>query len=93
MTCMSCTRPGAHNARRRPPSFAVRAANLIRAAWRAYWDWSARRTTVMILRSLDRRTLHDIGINPSEIESLVNGCGDDRRQRYDAAWPWRSGGA
>jgi uncharacterized protein YjiS (DUF1127 family) len=94
MTCMSFTRPGPQTAPRRPPTVAAAALSLVRTAWRAYWDWSARRTTVMILRSLDRRTLHDIGINPSEIESLVNGCRDgDRRRRYDAAWPWRSGGA
>lgn len=93
MICMSCTRPG-EEAGRSPRSLTPigRTGALIRKAWRSYWDWRARRVTVLLLSSLDRRTLHDIGIEPSEIESLVYGCGD-RRRRYDAAWPWRSGGA
>jgi hypothetical protein len=45
----------------------------------------------MILQSLDDRTLRDIGISPSEIESLAQ-CGGDRRRRYDAGWMGRSGG-
>jgi uncharacterized protein YjiS (DUF1127 family) len=92
---MTCTQPAPPAVRRRAALTlaAARAATSVRTAWRAYWNWRARKATILILSSLDRRTLHDIGINPSEIESLVNGCGDDRRQRYDAAWPWRSGGA
>jgi hypothetical protein len=30
----------------------------------------------------------DIGISPSEIESIVH-CAVDRRRRYDANWLWR----
>ena len=45
----------------------------------------------MLLSSLDARTLHDIGVSPSEIESLVR-CGGSHRRRYDAAWLWRNGG-
>jgi uncharacterized protein YjiS (DUF1127 family) len=63
-------------------------APLVRRAWRAYWAWRARRVTVMLLQSLDDRTLHDIGISPSEIESLVH-CPIGRRRRYDASWLWR----
>jgi uncharacterized protein YjiS (DUF1127 family) len=69
-------------------SLARRTAGLVRKAWRAYWDRRARKVTVLLLSSLDRRTLHDIGVNPSEIESLVQCC-DDRRRRYDAGWIWR----
>ena len=50
--------------------------------WRAYLDRRARRATVRILHSLDARTLKDIGVNPSEIESLVYGR-SDRVRRYD----------
>ena len=71
-----------------PPSAAMRRTGLARRWWHAYWSWHARRATVLILRSLDQRTLHDIGIDSSEIESLVYGS-SDRRRRYDAAWPWR----
>jgi uncharacterized protein YjiS (DUF1127 family) len=88
MTCITCPPTSAPAVRRRPLTLAARAASLVRTGWRAYWDWRARKATILILHSLDRRTLHDIGISPSEIESLVR-CGDDRRRRYDATWPWR----
>jgi uncharacterized protein YjiS (DUF1127 family) len=81
-TCMCHTPPAADDAR---------ASGLIRKAWRAYWDWRARRVTVMLLSSLDARTLRDIGISPGEIEALVN-CSQGRRRRYDASWLWRCGG-
>jgi uncharacterized protein YjiS (DUF1127 family) len=84
-TCMSSTRPAA--AADRVPSLPARASSLLRRAWRVYWERRARRATIMILHSLDCRTLRDIGISPSEIESLVQ-CGGDRRRRYDAGWLW-----
>jgi uncharacterized protein YjiS (DUF1127 family) len=91
MTCTSFIRQTAL-APQRPLGFSARAARLVRRAWHAYWDWRARKATVFILRSLDCRTLHDIGIHPSEIESMVYGGDRDRCRRYDAIWPWRSGG-
>lgn len=87
-TCMSQTTPPAARARR-GPSLVVRAAGLLCKGWHAYWDWRARKITILILSSLDRRTLHDIGVTPGEIETLVQG--NDGRRRYDAAWLWRSG--
>ena len=87
MKCMSCTRPAGEAG---PPfTLVVRASALMRGAWRAYWEWRARKVTILLLRSLDQRTLHDIGIAESEIESLVCG-GNDRCSRYDATWPWQS---
>jgi uncharacterized protein YjiS (DUF1127 family) len=85
---MTCTRPPGDGAAGQP-TVAARAAKFIRNGWRAYWNWRARKATVLLLRSLDPRTLHDIGIAPREIESVVHG-GCDRRRRYDATWPWRS---
>lgn len=84
---MTCTQLTAVPFRRRS-TLAIRGLGIVKGWWHAYWDWRARKATILILRSLDCRTLHDIGIHPSEIESLVN-CRGDRRQRYDAAWPWR----
>jgi len=73
-----------------PPARANRAPSLAGRWWRAYWDWRAREATIVILRSLDERTLRDIGINASEIASCVYGQGGDRRRAYDESWPWRS---
>ena len=73
-----------------PSTLKVRIAAMARRGWRAYWERRARRATVLILCSLDDRTLRDIGISPSEIELCVYGRGNDRRRRYNASWPWRS---
>ncbi|HKB42527.1 MAG TPA: DUF1127 domain-containing protein [Gemmataceae bacterium] len=90
--CMSCARPADEaGASSRLSTLAARAGALVRKAWRTYWDWRARQVTILILQSLDCRTLHDIGIAPGEIRSLVHGAGD-RCRRYDAAWPWRPSG-
>lgn len=72
--------------------------NWARHAWRRYWMRRAQRATVLILQSLDDRTLRDIGISPSEIESCVNGEIAGRRRPYcfvadqppQAARCWRS---
>ena len=88
MTCTTTACPNAGTISSPPAADARPAAGLLRRAWRAYWAWRARRATVMLLQSLDDRTLHDIGISPSEIESLVH-CPDHRRRRYYASWLWR----
>lgn len=72
------------------PTLRARAVALIRHGWRTYWERRARRATVLILHSLDERTLHDIGITPSEIESCVYSGNGDRLRRYNETWPWRS---
>jgi uncharacterized protein YjiS (DUF1127 family) len=61
-------------------------SRLVRHAWHGYWDWRAKRMTVHILRSLDERTLRDIGISPGEICSVVYGGAGDRRRRYQERW-------
>ena len=99
MSRMSCTQANVVGAlsddgdRRIAPLAAGGIGSLVAKVWRAYWDWRVKRTTILILRSLDRRMLHDIGIDPSEIESLVHDPGQDRRRRHDATRPWCSGGA
>ncbi len=49
--------------------------------WEAYWTRRAKRAAVALLRGLDDRILHDIGIDRSEIESVVYGKGADRLVR------------
>jgi uncharacterized protein YjiS (DUF1127 family) len=75
------------------PRLAGRIGSSIAKWWRAYWEWRTTRATVLVLRSLDRRTLHDIGVDPSEIESLAHDAGKDRRRHGYAARPWHGGGA
>lgn len=58
-----------------------RVRDALRSAWRAYWRRRAKRAT-QFLQSLDDRTLKDIGIDRSEIDSVVYGARDrstDRR--------------
>jgi uncharacterized protein YjiS (DUF1127 family) len=76
--------------RGRAVSPATRVGAVARRAWRFYWERRAQRATVLILSSLDERTLRDIGLARSEIESCVYGGDNDRLRRYHATWPWRS---
>jgi uncharacterized protein YjiS (DUF1127 family) len=73
------------------PRPGVGPAGLARRWWRTYWDWRARELTVHILCSLDSRTLRDIGVDPSEIDSYVHSRRRDRRRQYDTSWLWRRG--
>ena len=57
---------------------ARKVAGLTRRAWSGYWTRRAERATVAILQSLNDRTLKDIGLDRSEIESVVYGPGDRR---------------
>jgi uncharacterized protein YjiS (DUF1127 family) len=59
-----------------------RAAAVVRHGWQAYWRRRAQRATVALLQSLDQHALHDLGIDRSEIESVVYGVPVERRQRY-----------
>jgi uncharacterized protein YjiS (DUF1127 family) len=54
------------------------------AWWEGYWTRRAQAATVALLRGLDDRVLHDIGINRSEIESVVHTRGADRLVRCRA---------
>ncbi len=49
----------------------LRVAGAVKVVWVEYWRRKAERDTVLVLRSLDDRTLKDIGIDRSEIESVV----------------------
>jgi len=62
---------------------ASRLATIIAHLWKAYWEYQASRATVVMLRSLDDRTLADIGLTRSEITFVVFG-GTARPRPYDA---------
>jgi uncharacterized protein YjiS (DUF1127 family) len=57
--------------------------NGLKKLWSAYWLHRRQRTTMLLLQSLDARTLQDIGIDRSEIRSVVHSLyrGGDRRSR------------
>lgn len=58
--------------------------------WVRFRTWQARRQTARSLSALDTRTLMDIGISRSEIDSLIYEPNRNRRRRYDPDW-WRKG--
>ena len=74
------------SARSRQASHAQGLGSLLRSWWDAYWAHRAQRATVLMLRSLDAHTLHDIGLDRSEIESVVYGRRGDRRLGYEHNW-------
>jgi uncharacterized protein YjiS (DUF1127 family) len=68
----------------------ARLAALARRGWHAYWQRRTRRATLLLLASLDERTLRDIGLSPSEITSVVYGA-PDRIRGYTMGCPHRGG--
>jgi len=46
---------------------------VVTKAWNGYWEYRANRAAIAMLQSMDGQALHDIGINRSEIESVVYG--------------------
>jgi uncharacterized protein YjiS (DUF1127 family) len=70
-------------------SHSARISSIVRQLWRAYWDYQARRATIMLLHKLDDRALADIGFKRSEIDSAVFASPSDRLRRYDPKWRLR----
>lgn len=58
----------------------------LRRWWDAYWTRRAQRASVHLLGSLDDRTLQDIGVNRSEIESIVYAKSCERLRCYQPHW-------
>jgi uncharacterized protein YjiS (DUF1127 family) len=56
-----------------------------RGLWRAYWRRRSERATITLLHSLQDNVLHDIGIDRSEIESVVRTRSRGRLQRFESA--------
>jgi uncharacterized protein YjiS (DUF1127 family) len=79
----------ARSTHRYEATFTTRIAASAVRAWGIYRDWRARRATVHILRSLDRRTLKDIGVDPTEIDSTVYGASNERLRPYREGWSSR----
>jgi uncharacterized protein YjiS (DUF1127 family) len=66
------------------PSALLAVREILRHWWTRHQQRRAQRATVMLLGSLDRYVLHDIGLDRSEIESIVYGSSPgERRVRYE----------
>ena len=50
---------------------AIGGRNLVRNRWHAYTGWRERKESIRELRALDDRSLKDIGLHRSEIESVI----------------------
>lgn len=83
MTCIETTLQARRALGVRQRNYLRLIATFFQSAWRQYWMRRAQRATVLILQSLDDRTLRDIGISPTEIESCVYGEVPDRRRPYN----------
>ena len=69
-----------------PTALVPRLVGLGAWAWTAWRRRRAQHKTVHILSSLDGRTLKDIGVDPSEIESMVYGNPSERVRPYRGDW-------
>jgi len=70
-------------------SVAKRMLRALSAMWCGHITWQAKRATIAVLHELDERTLKDIGLDRSEIESVVLGATGERLRTYDDKW-WRT---
>ena len=58
----------------------------LKSLWRSFWAHRAEQASIVLLKSLDDRTLSDIGFNRSEIESVVRNRSSERLHRYEPNW-------
>jgi uncharacterized protein YjiS (DUF1127 family) len=54
--------------------------------WQTYWEYRQRQATAYLLQSLSDRTLADIGVHRSEIDSVAYGGSGDRARDYHPVW-------
>jgi uncharacterized protein YjiS (DUF1127 family) len=84
MAMAQATRPVSRSGSR--GSLGHRVADMTQRVWARYWTRRAERATVAVLHALDDRTLKDIGLDRSEIESMVHGRPPgERRLRWSPA--------
>jgi len=62
---------------------AQRLAELGKDLWRAYRRRRSERATIAVLQALNDNVLHDIGIDRSEIESVVRTRSKGRLQHFE----------
>jgi uncharacterized protein YjiS (DUF1127 family) len=62
-----------------------RLGDISKGLWKAYWRRRSERVTIAMLHGLQDNVLHDIGIDRSEIESVVRTRSKGRLQRFEGA--------
>jgi uncharacterized protein YjiS (DUF1127 family) len=80
MTCNTQTLAAGHNA---VASIGQRLSDIGKGLWRSYWRRRSERATIVQLHALQDYVLHDIGIDRSEIESVVRTRSRGRRQQFE----------
>jgi uncharacterized protein YjiS (DUF1127 family) len=63
---------------------AHRVADMGKGLWQGYWRRRSERATINLLQSLGDKVLHDIGIDRSEIESVVRTQSRGRLQHFES---------
>jgi len=63
---------------------AHRVADMGKGLWQAYWRRRSERATINLLHALGDNVLHDIGIDRSEIESVVRTRSKGRLQHFQS---------
>jgi uncharacterized protein YjiS (DUF1127 family) len=69
-----------------PRQIALAALRLLADGWTGYRLCRRRRLAVAELRALDDRHLKDIGLPRGEIESVIYGLDETRRERKATGW-------
>lgn len=54
--------------------------------WRSYIVWRNQQLAIAALQRLDNRLLNDIGIDRSEIGSVVRTGGKERHTKFNGQW-------
>jgi uncharacterized protein YjiS (DUF1127 family) len=60
----------------------LRLITALMTAWQTFARRHRQRRTIAVLEGLDDRTLKDIGLYRSEIQSVVKTCGSGRRLTF-----------
>lgn len=68
------------------PDYLAAIARFVSAWWRSYIVWRNQQLAIAALQRLDNRLLNDIGIDRSEIGSVVRTGGKERNPKFDGQW-------
>lgn len=64
------------------PDYLAAIARFVSAWWRSYIVWRNQELAIAALQRLDNRLLNDIGVDRSEIGSVVRTGGKERHRKF-----------